>query len=201
MTVVPVRSLEVLLEDIRCCRICAASLALGPRPVVQVAASAKILIVGQAPGRRVHESGVPFDDPSGDRLRDWMGIDRDQFYDAGTVAIVPMGFCFPGTGSSGDLAPRPECAPAWRAELLSHLTAVELTIVIGSYAQAYHLPGASRSVTETVARWRDHWPAVAPLPHPSPRNDRWLTSNPWFATDVLPALRTEVADLLSRRAR
>jgi uracil-DNA glycosylase len=191
----PRQTLDELLGDIRRCRICASSLALGPRPVVQVAASAKILIVGQAPGRRVHESGVPFDDPSGDRLRDWLGIDRDQFYDAGLVAIVPMGFCYPGTGSSGDLPPRPECAPAWRTELLSHFTAVEMTVVIGSYAQAYHLPGASSSVTETVAAWRDRWPEIVPLPHPSPRNNRWLTRNPWFGSDLLPALRAEVASL------
>ena len=194
-------TLDGLLADIRRCQICAASLELGPRPVVQVAAPARILIVGQAPGRRVHESGVPFDDPSGDRLRSWLGIDRDQFYDADLLAIVPMGFCYPGTGPSGDFPPRPECAPAWRAELLSHLTAVEMTIVIGSYAQAYHLPDGPRSVTETVAGWRDHWPAVVPLPHPSPRNNRWLTSNPWFAADLLPTLQAEVAGLLRRPAR
>jgi uracil-DNA glycosylase len=192
----PTRTLDVLLADIRRCQLCAPSLELGPRPVVQVSADAKILIVGQAPGRRVHESGVPFDDPSGDRLRAWLGLDRFQFYDPALVAIVPMGFCYPGTGSSGDLPPRPECAPAWRAELLSHLTNVEMTIVIGSYAQAYHLPESPRAVTDVVAAWRDHWPTVVPLPHPSPRNNRWLVRNPWFTSDVLPALQARVAEML-----
>ena len=189
-----------LLRDVRACALCAEHLPLGPRPVLQLHPDATILIAGQAPGRKVHDSGIPFQDASGDRLREWMGIDAATFYDPSRIAILPMGFCYPGTGSSGDLPPRPECAPAWRAELLSHLAAVEMTTVIGSYAQAYHLPGASRSVTETVAGWRDHWPAVVPLPHPSPRNNRWLTHNPWFATDLLPALQTEVAELLRRRA-
>ena len=193
------RTLAVLLSDIRRCQICASSLPLGPRPVVQVAAGAKILIVGQAPGSRVHETGIPFDDPSGDRLRDWLGLSREQFYVSELVAIVPMGFCFPGTGSSGDLPPRPECAPAWRAELLSHLRAVEMTIVIGSYAQAYHLPGPKSSVTDIVAAWRDHWPDVVPLPHPSPRNNRWLVRNPWFTSDLLPELRAAISSLLRAR--
>lgn len=192
------KTLESLVEEIRLCRICATSLALGPRPVVQVAATARILIVGQAPGRRVHESGTPFDDPSGDRLRAWLGIDREQFYDASLVAIVPMGFCYPGTGSSGDLPPRPECAPAWRTELLSHLRAVEMTIMIGRYAQAYHLPNAPNSVTETVAAWRDHWPRIVPLPHPSPRNNRWLVRNPWFTTELLPVLQEALRPLICR---
>lgn len=191
-------SLDSLLADVRACQICAVHLPLGPRPVLQVDARARILIVGQAPGRRVHESGVPFDDPSGDRLRDWVGVDRSQFYDPHQFAIVPMGFCFPGTGKSGDLPPRPECAPAWRAEILGHLPAVELTLVIGQYAQNYHLPTAGGSVTEVVASWRDRWPTIVPLPHPSPRNNMWLKRNPWFEADVIPPLRARVVALLTR---
>lgn len=157
---------------------------------------ARILIAGQAPGRRVHLSGIPFDDPSGDRLRDWLGVDRRTFYDPRRFAILPMGFCYPGTGANGDLPPRPECAPAWRAPLLAALPAIQLTLVVGQYAQAYHLPGAPTSVTEAVKGWRDQWPSVLPLPHPSPRNQRWLVTNPWFARQVLPALRRRVRELL-----
>lgn len=178
------------------CTVCAAHLPHGPRPVVQIDPAARILIAGQAPGRRVHESGVPFDDPSGDRLRDWLGVDRGTFYDAARIAILPMGFCWPGTGSSGDLPPRPECAPLWRARLLEQLPAVDLTLVIGRWAQDWHLPDAPATVTATVAGWRDHWPRVLPLPHPSPRNNRWLRRNPWFAEEVLPALRRRVDELL-----
>ncbi|GJM43272.1 MAG: uracil-DNA glycosylase [Gemmatimonadota bacterium] len=189
-------SLKALLEEIGACRICEAHLPHGPRPVVRADRRATILIVGQAPGRRVHESGIPFDDPSGDRLRDWMGVDRDTFYDVRRVAIVPMGFCFPGTGTSGDLPPREECAPAWREPLLAKLPNVQLTLVIGQYAQAYHLPGKRRPVTEVVRGWKEHWPDVIPLPHPSPRNIRWFTKNPWFEAEVLPAVRKRVAALL-----
>lgn len=191
-------SLTSLLKEVRACRICADHLPSGPRPVLQVDARARILIVGQAPGRRVHESGVPFDDPSGDRLRRWMGVDRDAFYNPALVAILPMGFCYPGTGRSGDLPPRLECAPAWREALLGHLTAVELTLVIGQYAQAWHLGTESGGVTETVRQWRNQWPRVLPLPHPSPRNQMWTRKNPWFDDDVVPALQQRVAELLSR---
>jgi uracil-DNA glycosylase len=159
--------------------------------------SARVLIVGQAPGRRVHESGIPFDDPSGVRLREWMGVDPDTFYDPAAVAIVPMGFCYPGTGKSGDLPPRPECAPAWRERVLSHLGAVGLTLVLGQYAQAYHLGGPRQSVTEAVRSWRDHWPTVLPLPHPSPRNVGWFKRNPWFSEEVVPVLRERVGALLA----
>ena len=189
-------ALDKLLIEIRACTVCADSLPLGPRPVVQVDASSKILVVGQAPGRRVHESGIPFSDASGDRLRQWMGITADRFYDPLEVAIVPMGFCFPGTGPSGDLPPRPECAPTWREPLLALLGQVELTLVIGTYAQQWHLPGAGKSVTEVVRSWRDHWPAVVPLPHPSPRNNRWLKQNPWFEEDLVPRLRQRVTEVL-----
>ena len=155
-----------------------------------------MLIAGQAPGRKVHESGVPFDDASGDRLREWLGVTREQFYDPTLMAIMPMGFCYPGTGRSGDLPPRIECAPAWRAPLLAHMRALELTVVIGQYAMAYHLPHATGSLTDTVRAWRDAFPSVVPLPHPSPRNNIWLKRNPWFAAEVVPALRARVRKVL-----
>lgn len=188
--------LSGLLTEIRGCTICAGSLPLGPRPVLQINASARILIAAQAPGRVVHEKGTPFDDLSGDRLRAWMGISREIFYDSSRIAILPMGFCFPGTGASGDLPPRPECAIAWRAPLMAVLEKLELTLVIGRYAQAYHLPRAGVSVTEVVAGWRQHWPEIVPMPHPSPRNNRWLKENPWFETEMLPRLRARVATVL-----
>lgn len=185
-----------LLAAVRDCRICAGQLPLGARPVLQIDPRARILIASQAPGRKVHESGVPFSDTSGDRLRDWMGLTPAQFYDPARVAIVPMGLCFPGTGSAGDLPPRPECAPQWRARLLAQLPALQLTLVIGRYAMAYHFPGAGRSVTAAVACWRDSWPRQLPLPHPSGRNNLWLHRNPWFERDLLPALRKQVAQVL-----
>ena len=159
---------------------------------MQAASGAQILIAGQAPGRRVHESGVPFDDPSGDRLREWMGIDKTIFYDPAKIAILPMGFCYPGTGKSGDLPPRPECAAAWRTELLEALPAIQLTLVIGKYAQDWHLPSAAPTLTATVASWRDYAPKIIPLPHPSPRNNRWLKNNPWFAAELLPVVKQQV---------
>ncbi len=194
----PEKQLDVLLGEVRACTICAPHLEHGVRPVVQIGAGATILIAGQAPGRRVHESGVPFDDPSGDRLRDWMGVDRETFYDPDRIAILPMGFCYPGTGKSGDLPPRAECAPAWRQLLLDRMPAIELTLVIGQYAQAWHFEGPRASVTDAVAAWREHWPEVLPLPHPSPRNRIWMRRNAWFETDVLPALRARVATVLGR---
>jgi uracil-DNA glycosylase len=191
-------TLSKLLTDVRACTLCSAHLPLGPRPVLQLQPSARVLIVGQAPGRKVHETGVPFNDASGDRLRDWLGVSRDFFYDAKRFAIVPMGFCFPGTGRSGDLPPRAECAPAWRAPLLSHLKKVQLTLVIGRYAMEYHLPEGSSTLTDTVKNWASHWPRVVPLPHPSPRNNLWLKRNPWFETELLPKLRERVAEVLAR---
>ena len=190
-------SLEALLREVRACKICSTNLPLGPRPVLQCHASARVLIVGQAPGRKVHESGIPFQDASGERLRSWLGISSEIFYDERRVAILPMGFCFPGTGVSGDLPPRPECAPAWRNELLKHLRAVQLTLVIGQFAQDYHLPNAGSLVTEVVQSWRMHLPSVIPLPHPSPRNNRWLARNPWLEAELLPVLRKRVALSLS----
>lgn len=189
-------SLESLLIEVRACVLCAEHLPLGPRPVVQADSQARILVAGQAPGRKVHETGIPFNDASGDRLRAWLGISREVFYDPKQVAILPMGFCFPGTGKSGDLPPRPECAPAWRAALLSHMQDIKLTLVIGQYAQAYHLPNEATSVTELVQAWRKYWPHTVPLPHPSPRNNLWLKRNPWFEAELIPVLRTRVSEVL-----
>lgn len=191
--------LQTLLTEVRACTLCAQHLPLGPRPVVQIHASARILIAGQAPGRKVHASGIPFDDASGERLREWLGVTRETFYDPTQMAILPMGFCYPGTGKSGDLPPRPECAPAWRERLLSHLPNLELTLAIGQYAQAYHLRGERASLTELVRDWHKHWPRTVPLPHPSPRNNMWLKRNPWFAEELLPVLQTRIAELLGRR--
>jgi uracil-DNA glycosylase len=192
--------LPVLLRDVRSCTLCAASLPHGPRPVLQAAAGARILVAGQAPGRKVHASGVPFDDASGERLRDWMGVDRDTFYDAERIAILPMGFCYPGTGRSGDLPPRPECAARWRQPLLDALPGIALTIVLGAHALAWHRRGAAPagSLTDAVRDWRRDAPRLWLLPHPSPRNNGWLKHNPWFAAEVLPALRHHVAEALAR---
>jgi len=188
--------LSSLLSDVRACTLCAAHLPLGPRPVVQMSASSRILIAGQAPGRKVHETGIPFNDVSGNRLREWLGISREVFYDETKLAILGMGFCFPGTGKSGDLPPRPECAPAWRAPLLAHLKNVQLTLVLGQYAMAYHLPGRSKTLTDVVTGWRRDWPLIVPLPHPSPRNQAWLKRNPWFEQELLPVLRLRIAEVL-----
>ena len=186
-----------LVQEIRACTLCAVDLPLGPRPIIQVSRSAKILVVGQAPGMRVHATGIPFDDPSGNRLREWMGIDRSIFYDESKIAIVPMGFCFPGTGKSGDLPPRPECAKTWRKQLLDALPQITLTLVIGQYAQAWHLgPSAKENLTETVKAWKEFGPGMIPLPHPSPRNNIWLKKNLWFEKEVLPKLQAEVKSTL-----
>jgi uracil-DNA glycosylase len=192
---IPVAS---LLSQVRACTHCAAHLPLGPRPVLQFHPLARVLIAAQAPGRKVHASGVPFGDASGDRLRDWMGVKSAVFYDARQIAILPMGFCYPGAGQSGDLPPRPECAPLWREQLLQRLERIELTLVIGQYAHAYHLRGARASLTERVRSWRDIAPNVIPLPHPSPRNNGWLRRNPWFEAELLPTVRLSVSRALSR---
>ena len=194
--VMPRDALPSLLESIRACRRCEAHLPLGPRPVVVAHRSARVLIAGQAPGARVHASGVPWDDPSGARLREWLGTSEDVFYDAHRVALVPMGFCYPGRGPRGDHPPRPECAREWHGHLLPQLSQLGLTVVIGKYAQAYHLRQAA-SVTDTVAAWRDFLPSHIPLPHPSPRNNPWLRRHPWFEAELLPELRERVAVLLS----
>ena len=187
-----------LLQEIAGCRACAAVLPHAPRPVVQAGRGARVLVIGQAPGRKVHASGVPWDDPSGRRLREWLGVDAAAFYDPERFALVPMGFCYPGTGASGDLAPRPECAPLWHARLLAELPRVQLTLLLSRYAQDHYLPAAEgRTLTDTVRAWREHDPTVLPLPHPSPRNNRWLAANPWFTDELLPVLRARVAAALA----
>jgi uracil-DNA glycosylase len=169
----------------------------GPRPVLQFSESAKILIAGQAPGRKVHESGVPFDDASGDRLRDWMGVDRDTFYDAHKIAILPMGFCYPGTGKSGDLPPRPECAARWRVELMAALPGIRLTLVIGTYARDWHMPHLKgKALTDAVRDPGNGDGGIFLLPHPSPRNNIWLSRNPWFEDEVLARLRHGIAQAI-----
>lgn len=191
-------SLTALLAEVRACTLCASHLPLGPRPVLQMQASARILIASQAPGRKVHDTGIPFNDASGERLRAWLGISREVFYDPKQIAILPMGFCFPGTGKSGDLPPRPECAVKWRKTLLARLKKLQLTLVIGQYAMAYHLPGKSGTLTEVVRDWRKYWPLTVPLPHPSPRNNLWLKRNPWFERELIPVLRDRVSAVLQR---
>jgi len=193
-------ALDVLLSQVRACTLCAENLPLGPRPVVSMHPEARILIIGQAPGTRVHESGIPWDDPSGNRLRAWMDVDVQTFYDPRKIAIMPMGFCYPGRGTSGDLPPRPECAPTWHEQLLSHLPQIELTLLLSSYAIQYYLDvPKNQTVTATVEAWQESAPAVFPLPHPSPRNNRWLKRNPWFESEVIPALQAAVDRLVSRR--
>lgn len=187
--------LDALVAEIRACRVCAAHLPHEPRPVVRVHPDARILIAGQAPGRLVHETGLPFNDPSGDRLRAWMGIDRATFYDQTKIAVAAMGFCFPGTVNGADLPPRRECAPLWRPRLLPLLPNIRLTLLVGAYAQRYHL-GVRESLTAAVRRWRDFGDAAMPLPHPSWRNAGWLKRHPWFEAEALPALRRRVADAL-----
>lgn len=182
--------LRNLLREIGTCTLCAAELPLPPRPVLRASTTARILIAGQAPGRKVHETGVPWNDPSGDLLRLWLGIDRETFYDERRIAIVPAGFCYPGKGPSGDLPPRPECAPHWQPSLRRLMPGIELTLAVGSYAQALHLAERRKaSVSDTVRAWRDYAPEIFPLPHPSPRNRKWLSDRPWFEREVLPALR------------
>jgi uracil-DNA glycosylase len=192
--------LAALLQEIRACRACADELAHEPRPVVRVSAETRLLICGQAPGRRVHESGLPFDDPSGERLRDWLGIDRRTFYGRPEVGVAAMAFCFPGTDpKGGDYPPPRRCAELWRARLLAELPRVELTLLVGGYAQAWAL-GARRPVSDAVRDWRASAPAVLPLPHPSWRNTAWLKLNPWFEAELVPYLRGRVGEILSDRS-
>ncbi len=194
----PDAELAALLVEVRACAVCAADLPAGPRPVVQLGRSARIVIIGQAPGRRVHESGVPWDDPSGDTLRGWLGLDADRFYDPDVLAIVPMGFCYPGSAASGDRPPRRECAPLWHDRVLGVLPPDRLTIVIGSYARARYAADAGTTLDEAVAAWGRLLPDRIVLPHPSPRNRHWVTKRPWFEADVLPALRQRVEEVLDR---
>lgn len=190
--------MESLLREVRACRLCEAHLPLGPRPVVQLGGGARILIIGQAPGTRVHNTGIPWNDPSGDTLRRWLEVGREQFYDPELFAIMPMGFCYPGKGKSGDLPPRPECAPTWHQRILDALPHIELTLLIGQYAQRYYLGNRYPTLTETVRHWREFAPTQLPLPHPSPRNRRWLRDNPWFEQEELPALRERVHQALGQ---
>ena len=184
--------LDRLLADIRACTTCAAQLPLGPRPVLRAGRSARLLVVGQAPGTKVHATGIPWNDPSGDRLRDWLQLDREQFYDEARIAIIPMGLCYPGKGKSGDLPPRPECAPQWHEQLLRQLPELRLRLLIGKYAQDYYLGCRGQSLAETVRNFRNYLPDYFPLPHPSPRNLRWFRNHPWFEAEVIPALRRQL---------
>ena len=191
------RSLAGLHTEIARCTVCAKDLPLGPRPVFRVSPTARILVIGQAPGRLVHASGVPWDDPSGKRLRQWMQVEDGVFYDSVQVGIMPMGFCYPGTGKSGDLPPRPECAPLWHEVLLAKMPAIELTLLIGQYAQNYYLQDrCKKTLTETVQTWREYAPTHLPLPHPSPRNNLWLKRNPWFEREVVPHLQDRIHSIL-----
>ncbi len=186
------------LAEVRACTLCAEHLPLGPRPVVRMEATARLLIIGQAPGTKVHASGLPFDDPSGDRLRGWLGVDKSVFYDASRIAIMPMGFCYPGTyDRGGDKPPRPECAPAWHDALLAHLPNLELTLLVGAYSQARYLAGrAEKTLTATVARWREFLPQYLPTPHPSWRTLNWAKKNPWFEAELIPELQKRVGTLV-----
>ena len=196
-----VTPLEALLTEIRACRLCEAALPLGPRPVLRASATATLLIVGQAPGTLVHGRGVPWDDASGVRLRGWMGVDKAAFYDESKIAIVPMGFCYPGRGASGDLPPRPECRATWHPRLLPLLPDVKLVLAIGAYAQAHFLGDRrKKTLTDTVRAWREYAPALFPLPHPSPRNTGWFVHNPWFDAEVVPAMRAAVREVVGPAA-
>ena len=198
MTALRPAPLDTLLREIRACTVCAAHLPLGPRPVVRASTNARILIVGQAPGARVHATGIPWNDASGKRLRTWLDVDDATFYDETKFAIVPMGFCYPGKGKNGDLPPRPECAPLWLDRLLALMPHIELTLLIGQYAQRHFLAERRKaSLADTVAAWRDYVPAVIALPHPSPRNIAWFVRHPWFDGEILPMLRARVGKLLA----
>lgn len=189
------QSLPDLLTEVRSCTLCEAHLIDGVRPVVQVGSKARIVIIGQAPGRKVHETGIPWNDPSGDRLRDWLGLADEQFYDPEITALIPMGFCFPGSGKSGDLPPRTECAPAWHDKLFAHLPADRLEVIIGKYAQDRYLDVNEKTLTAVVKRWREFLPKRIVMPHPSPRNRRWLSQNPWFESEAIPELRRRVSEV------
>ena len=190
------KTLNSLLAEVRACRACAEALPLGPRPVVQLSLTSRILVASQAPGTKVHESGIPFSDASGDRLREWMGVSGDIFYDERRIAIVPMGLCYPGRlRGGGDAPPRPECAPLWRDRLLAQMPDLRLTLLVGGHAQTHALgPG---TMAERVTTFRAHLPAIFPLPHPSWRSRHWAAKNPWFDVDVLPALRHAVQEALA----
>jgi uracil-DNA glycosylase len=188
-------SLEALLGRVSACELCAEHLPLGPRPLLKIAADVRVLIIGQAPGRVAHASGIPWDDRSGDRLRAWLGLDREMFYGSSRLGLMPMGFCYPGTGKSGDLPPRPECAEAWHQLLLERMPHLRMTLLVGRHAQLAYGPGRV-SLTDAVRAFRDRPGDVAVLPHPSPRNNRWLAANPWFDAEVVPILKRRVTKLV-----
>jgi uracil-DNA glycosylase len=195
-------SLDELLVAVRACSVCAADLPLGPRPVLQAGESARILIVGQAPGAKVHRTGIPWDDPSGERLRRWMGIGAETFYDRSQVAIIPMGYCYPGRGKSGDVPPRRECAELWLDQLLARLPRIELTLLVGLHAQRHFLGRRCKpTLSETVRSWSEYSPEYVPLPHPSPRNQPWLMHHPWFEHELEPMLRERVRALIGQNQR
>ncbi len=189
-------TLDTLLDQVRRCNLCAGKLPHQPRPVLRAKASARILVVGQAPGTRVHASGIPWNDASGVRLRQWMGVDEATFYDGSVIAIVPMGFCYPGKGRSGDLPPRPECARTWHRPIMELLPEIRTTLLVGQYSQRHYQKGAYTSLTERVQDWRHFAPRQFVLPHPSPRNQLWLRRNPWFEEEVVPELKTTIQRLL-----
>jgi uracil-DNA glycosylase len=166
--------------------------------VIQASPEAKILIAGQAPGLKVHQTGIPFNDPSGKRLREWMGVSDSVFYDPTKIALVPMALCFPGTSQYGDLPPPPICATTWRSRIIENLPKIQLTLVLGQYAHAYHFNGPKRSISERVKQWKDYWPELVPLPHPSPRNNRWLKQHPWFEAELVPLLQGRVREVLKQ---
>lgn len=192
------RSLTGILKEARACTVCAEHLPLGPRPIVRAHKNSRILLIGQAPGTRVHNSGIPWNDPSGDRLRAWLDVDREKFYDESIFAIVPMGFCYPGTDPrGGDLPPRPECAPLWHANLRKYMPDIRLVILIGKYAQAFYLEDRiKKTLGDTVRAYREYGAEFLPLPHPSPRNTLWLKKNPWFEKQIVPELRRRVRALM-----
>jgi len=194
----PATNYKKFIKEVRGCSICMPHLPMGPNPVFRIHPKSRLLIAGQAPGIRVHKTGIPFNDPSGVRLREWMGIDEDTFYDTEKIAILPMGFCYPGTGERGDLPPRKECADTWRHDLISYLPNLQLTLTIGIYAINWHLKDKKKkNLTETVKAWEEYLPdGVLPLPHPSPRNNIWLKKNPWFEKEVLGNLKSKIKSIL-----
>lgn len=185
--------MDSLISEIKQCTICAKNLEHNPRPIISVSPYSRIAIIGQAPGRIVHNTGIPWDDASGNNLRDWLGVNKEEFYNDKLFALIPMGFCFPGTGKSGDLPPRPECAPLWHQLVFDQMKKVKLTLLVGQYAQKYYLGNkAKRTLTETVQHYNEYLPEFLPLPHPSPRNNIWQKKNPWFKEEVLPILQSHI---------
>ncbi len=190
--------MEQLLSEIRACTVCKPYLEAGPRPIVSASPLSKLIIIGQAPGSRVHKTGVPWDDPSGVNLRKWLGLEEEIFYNPDLVALIPMGFCYPGKGKSGDLPPRPECAPLWHQKLWEHMPKASLTLLVGQYAQKYYLgEQAQKTLTARVKNFTEYLPQFIPLPHPSPRNNIWQKKNPWFGEEVLPILQKRIQEIFT----